>query len=272
MSKRFLSSQHGYSLVEISIVLAVMGLLVGSVSVGKDVIQQAEHYKLTEKFVMPWKQAYDQYYQRTGVMLGDNQVAPTYMVAGAEAYLSYDDGSVAGIPQNYLQTGRRICHGQGYPQGSVGIGDRTLANQDLHWLLDRVGIRMPPGRAEDKEDRYVYEDSNGNPAEMQICFQWNPDRTVSGSGNVMVLRGLTPDMARMLDQFVDGKPDALEGRFRQQNNDNNDREQSRQRPGHEWLANNTYAMGNQVPTAFSLGESQDENRVILLTAHWIMDQ
>ena len=72
---------------------------------------------------------------------------------------------------------------------------------------------MPPGRGEGKEDRYVYTDSNGNPAELQVCFQWNPASQVQGAGNVMVIRGLTPDLARYLDQLVDGKPDAQEGRF-----------------------------------------------------------
>ncbi len=272
MKYRLPTSQQGFSLVEISTVLAVMGLIMGAVSVGKDVIQQAEHHKITQKFLLPWKQVYDQYYQRTGVVVGDNQVAPTYMVAGSEAYLSADDGSIAGIPQNYLQTGRRICHGQGYPRDSVGPGDKQLAMQDLHWLIDRIGLRMPPGRAEGKEDRYVYEDTNGNPVEMQICFQWNPEHTSSGSGNVMVIRGLTPDLARELDQMVDSKPDALEGRFRQQTTYSNDSEPSRQRPGHEWLANNTYSVGSQTPTAFGYGDNQDEDRVALLTAHWIMDQ
>jgi prepilin-type N-terminal cleavage/methylation domain-containing protein len=272
MKNRFFASQRGYSLVEISVVLAVMGLLTGAVSVGKDMIQQAEHNKISQKFVMAWKQVYDQYYQRTGVVLGDNQVAPTYMIAGAEAYLAYGDGSVAGVPQNYLQTGRRICHGQGYEQNSVGIGDKQLATQDLHWVVDRIGLRMPPGRAEGSEDRYVYEDSNGNPVELQVCFQWNTDRTISGSGNVMVLRGLTPDMARTLDALVDGRPDALEGRFRQQNAYSNETQPSSQRPGHEWLGNNTYAIGTQTPTALDTGENQEEDRVMLVTAHWIMDQ
>jgi prepilin-type N-terminal cleavage/methylation domain-containing protein len=272
MKNNFLTRQRGYTLVEISVVLAVIGLLTGAVTVGKDMIQQAEHHKMSEKFVMSWKLVYDQYFQRTGVVLGDNQVAPTYMVAGAEAYLAYGDGSVAGLPQNYIQTGRRICHGQGYMQNTVGAGDRQVANQDLHWLADRIGLRMPTGRAEGSEDRYIYEDTNGNPVELQICFQWNAERTISGAGNVMVLRGLTPDMARMLDAQIDGRPDALEGRFRQQNNYTNDAEPSWKRPGHDWMGNNTYAIGSSLPTVMGVGENRDENRVMLVTAHWIMDQ
>ena len=39
---------------------------------------------------------------------------------------------------------------------------------DLRALMTRAGIRMPPGRAEGLEDRYVYLDTNGNPQEVQV--------------------------------------------------------------------------------------------------------
>ena len=264
--------QSGFTLVEIAVVLAVIGLIVGAISLGKDVMKEAEYNKINTKFLQGWKQGYDLYYTRTGTVLGDSQVAPTYMVNGFEATLSNANGNLAGIPSNYGNTGRRICHGQGYTANSVGAGDPSLAAQGLHDLFDRAGLRMPAGRAEGQEDRYIYQDSNGNQVELQICFQWNPDKTISGSGNVMVIRGLTPDLARKLDAAIDGKADALEGRFRQQNAASNASEASSQQPGHEWIGNNTYAQAGQAPTDRSIGENQDENRVVLVTAHWQMDQ
>ena len=52
------------------------------------------------------------------------------------------------------------------------------------------------------------------------CFQWNvplgngsaANAVGDGMGNVMVITGLTPDLARALDQMIDGKPDEREGR------------------------------------------------------------
>lgn len=268
-------NQHGYTLIEIAVVLAAIGLLVGGLSIAKEVVRQAEFNRIETKFIQPWKAAYDLYYQRTGTVLGDSQIAPTYMVNGYEASFNGSGGSLAGIPANYANTGLRICQGQGYGDESVGAGDPPLATQRLHDLFDRHGIRMPAGRAEGLEDRYVYQDSNGNPAEIQVCFQWNPDRQISGSGNVMVIRGLTPDLARKLDAAIDGKADALEGRFRQQNVSVNTTQRSAQMPGHEWLANNTFTQGGEDSTVLSgrgRGESLDEDRVVLLTAHWQMDQ
>lgn len=276
--------QSGFTLVEMAIVLVIVGLILGAIAIGKDVQRNAEYQKIANKFVMEWKKAYDQYYQRTGVVLGDVQTSPTYMVNGAEATIGGSstgdggnlDGSLAGIPENFANTGLKICHGQGYQPDEVGAGDAGLAQQDLRELMQRAGIRMPPGRGEGREDRYLYQDSNGNPTELQVCFQWNKPGTISGAGNVMVLRGLTPDLARFLDQQIDGKADALEGRFRAQNADSNDNEESRQRPGHEWRANNTLQKGNSL-VGTQAGETdtsrnRDEDRVALLTAHWIMDQ
>lgn len=270
---------RGFTLVEMAIVLVIIGVILGALAVGKDVQRNAEYQKVANKFVFEWKKAYDGYYQRTGTLVGDSQVAPTGMINGNEATIGGApaatgnlNGALAGIPSNYAGTGLRICNGQGYGRNTVGAGDPNRAVQNLRQLMQQVGIRMPPGRGEGKEDRYLYTDSNGNGAELQVCFQWNPPGTTSGAGNVMVLRGVTPDLARYLDQMVDGKPDALEGRFRMQNNANNAGEPSSNQPGIAWTGNNTYANGAAAPAADGVGQNQDENQVMLLTAHWVMDQ
>ncbi|GHU31424.1 prepilin-type N-terminal cleavage/methylation domain-containing protein [Betaproteobacteria bacterium] len=268
-------AEAGFTLIEMALVLVVIGLIIGALTVGKDVVRNAEYQKIANKFVMEWKRGYDEYFQRAGVVLGDNQIAPTYMVNGKEAWIANGNlsGAVAGVPENYGNTGLKICKGQGYPKNSIGAGDANLARQDLRELMQKIGIRMPNGRGEGQEDRYVYNDSNGNSVELQICFQWNPAGTISGAGNVMVLRGLTPDLARYLDQIVDGKADALEGRFRLQDARGNTQESSSQQPGMEWGANNTYGQDEgEKQTSEGVGGNRDEDRVVLLTAQWVMEQ
>ena len=79
--------QQGFTLMELTVVLAVIGLIIGAISIGKDVQRNAEYQKAINKFAYQWKMAYDQYYQRTGSVLGDCQQAPTYMVNGAETQI-----------------------------------------------------------------------------------------------------------------------------------------------------------------------------------------
>jgi prepilin-type N-terminal cleavage/methylation domain-containing protein len=242
--------QRGFTLVEMSIVLVIIGLILGAVSIGRDLQRDAEYAKIKHKFVDQWVQAYNTHYERTGVVIGDNQTAPKLMVNGE------DYGGISGGVDMSGVTHPGICHGSSAPEITP-----VVKNLQLHGFMDKLGIRMPPGRAEGQEDRYVYLDSNGNPQEVQVCFQWNKPTTASGSGNVMVLTGLTPDLARSLDQTIDGKPDAREGLFRQQGVANG----TPGGPGLEWLGDNTDAFAGS-------GGVGDEIQILTVVAHYKMNQ
>ncbi len=262
------SRQIGFTLVELAVVLAVIGLIIGAVAIGKDVQRNAEYTKIKNKFIDQWEQAYNQYYQRTGVVLGDSQTAPQNMVNGAN-YLAA--GTRSGRNMTTAVAPNAICRaaaGQGMTRPR-----EPDANFDLRTLMTRTGIRMPPGRAEGLEDRYVYLDSNGNPQEVQVCFQWNvpladaaaANAVGDGAGNVMVITGLTPDLARALDQMIDGKPDEREGRFRRQGVLNN-AGGAVNGPGQAWNATNRDSIGTADD------RSLDEDQVAIVTAIYRMNQ
>lgn len=263
------ATQGGFTLVELAVVLAVIGLIIGAVAIGKDVQRNAEYTKIKNKFIDQWEQAYNQYYQRTGVVLGDSQTAPQNMVNG-ERYLA--GGTRSGRNMTGVTPPNAICRaarGQGMTRGFTAGTD-----PDLRALMTRAGIRMPPGRAEGLEDRYVYLDTNGNPQEVQVCFQWNvplgngsaANAVGDGMGNVMVITGLTPDLARALDQMIDGKPDEREGRFRRQGVLNNAGGTNPNAPGQEWQASNRDQIGTTNDRAF------DEDQIAIVTAIYRMNQ
>lgn len=250
--------QQGFTLVEISLVLVVIGLILGAVSIGKDIQRNAEYTKIKQKFVDQWASAYNAYYLRAGTVVGDSQTQPRLMVNGS-TYEVVDD-LISGQDMTSATPPKAICQGGAAP----GL---TAADPILHQEMDRHGVRMPPGRAEGFEDRYAYLDTNGNPQELQVCFQWNNPGNPASSGNVMVIAGLTPDLARALDQMIDGKADAREGLFRKYDilNDSNGE------PGVEWAANNSQAYGGGG-SAKDTDQNLDEDQVITVVATYKMNQ
>ena len=261
--------QRGFTLVELAVVLAVIGLIIGAVAIGKDVQRNAEYAKVKNKFIDQWEQAYNQYYQRTGVVVADSQISPRIMVNGGN-YLVPAGERLSGGDMSGVTPPAPVCAHA--PESDATVRDAANAfvvnTNDLRQYMTRVGIRMPPGRAEGQEDLYIYTDTNGSPQEIQVCFQWNPPTTPEGSGNVMVIAGLTPDLARMLDQMIDGKPDAQEGRFRLRGVANGDPN----KPGVEWAGNNTFGRGAAAPTDKGAGQTRDEEQVVTLTAIYKMNQ
>lgn len=274
MRQRFRArSQAGFTLVELAIVLAVIGLIIGAVAIGKDVQRNAEYTKIKNKFIDQWEQAYNQYYQRTGVVLGDSQTQPRLMVNGAKYTVA--SGSISGGDMRAVTSLGAICRDAKPSDAAFGGLASNLpgtTETNLRELFLRVGVRMPPGRAEGFEDRYVYLDSNGNPQEIQVCFLWQPPETRSGSGNVMVITGLTPDLARSIDQMVDGKPDAREGRFRQFGVTHGTAAGQANNPGIEWTVNNTYQMGETSTAALTNGRAFDEDQVFTVAGVLKMNQ
>lgn len=252
-------AQGGFTLVELAVVLVIIGLILGAISIGKDVQRNAEYVKIKQKFVDQWAVAYNAYTQRMGVVPGDSQVQPRLMVNGANYTVTAGE-PVSGGNMTGVTPPSAICHG--LKGQKMDRDTQTGEDFDLHTLMQRAGVRMPAGRAEGLNDRYVYLDSNGNPQEIQVCFEWNPPETPSGAGNVMVLSGLTPDLARTLDQMIDGKPDAREGRFRQEGVDNS----THGVPGVPWSLTNMAEYGGSATS------NLDEDQIDVVVAHYKMNQ
>ena len=264
MQMRSKRHQGGFTLVEMAVVLVIIGVIIGAVMIGRDVQRNAEYTRIKQKYVDQWVVAYNSYHQRFGAPVGDNQAAPRLMVAGKE----YDIDMA-----NNTATKGAICNGSVSTKSDQPVSAASQDGDKLRDFMRGAGISLPPGRGEGFEDRYVYLDTNGNPQEIQVCFQWNPAETASGAGNVMVLSGLTPDLARSLDQMIDGKPDPQSGAFRQVGLNKRSVGSNADAESMEWKGNNTNKSGSAGSANSNVaGGGDDTDQIITLVAHYKMNQ
>ncbi|WP_244114998.1 type II secretion system protein [Burkholderia cepacia] len=260
--------QQGFTLVEMAVVLVIIGLILGAVMIGRDAQRNAEYVKIRQTFVNQWVMAYNTFVQRTGVPVGDDPKLPQLMVNGASFVAN---GQTSGGDMTNVSSPPMICHSSAPKNMPTVPGLSTTADptQDLRTLMLQAGVQLPQGRGQGYEDRYVYLDSNGNPQELQVCFRWNPPGTKAGAGNVMVITGLTPDLARSLAAAINGTAGASAGSFRQENTTigavgvSAGTQVSTNTQAADWSADNTQNQG---------GASGAEGQVGTLVADYKMNQ
>jgi prepilin-type N-terminal cleavage/methylation domain-containing protein len=227
--------QKGFTLIELSITLLVIGLLLGAVAIGRDLQRSAANQRLSTDFVQGWQLAYEAYVNGVGRPPGDSATNPTGQVNGATAPLGTS-----------TSPGAQLC-------------EATMVNAFL-----AAGVRLPEGRTNGLPDRYVYLDSNGNPQEVKVCFQSVPwaepgaalNAFNSRPRNVMVLTGVTFSLVAMLDLQIDGRSDARFGRLRDLSLAN----ATATAIGTIWPLDDRMTFGTTTPNA------RDEDQVAVTTA------
>lgn len=66
-----LGGNRGFTLIEMAIVLIIIGIIIGAVVKGKDLVRSAEQKRLYTTWLREWQVAFNNYYDRTGWILGD---------------------------------------------------------------------------------------------------------------------------------------------------------------------------------------------------------
>ena len=167
----FLLNNSGFTLIEMAIVLIIIGIIIGAVVKGKDLVRSAEQKRLYSKFVNSWVTAYNTYYDRTGWILGDvNDV---------------DNGETAGGRDGHCST-------------------PTEAN--LVSQLQRIGLELPNQGPTGSRVIRTYTDSTGNSGTLTIAFDYR-----AAQGNYVRVAGVPNELGIAWDRIIDGENSGATG-------------------------------------------------------------
>jgi len=190
MPKRLnlLADNKGFTLIEMAIVLIIIGIIIGAVVKGKDLIRSGEQKKIYTKYVNAWRLAYVTFYDRTGKRLGD--FYDTVGTAeGQDAKADTDNGADSAISdteRGYLKTG-------------------DASGTDFRGL-DDVGLTAPTTNTNNSWE-YIYTDSQGTGHNLAIAFKYDS----TGKYNYMWITEIPNALGMALDTMVDGDADGTGG-------------------------------------------------------------
>jgi len=180
-----IKNNKGFTLIEIAIVLIIIGIIIGAVVKGKDLIRGGQQKKIYSKFLNEWRMVYMNFYDRSGRILGDTD----------------NNGEADTNPAN-----------RGNPPTDSGrttlvTGDKTK-NPPSFYGLAQIGLTTPTTNTPEPW-KYRYTDSEGQAHEITIAYDFDS----TGKYNYMLVASIPNELCMALDTMVDGVADGSKGDF-----------------------------------------------------------
>jgi prepilin-type N-terminal cleavage/methylation domain-containing protein len=176
------TQRKGFTLVELSIVLIIIGLIIGGVLKGTDLINSAKTKKMYNTWIKGWQISINSYQDRTGNVLADGGPAAPINNGGSA---NTSDGLFDNINLSNTLTvqGRLVAVGIDVPVTNTG-GSATVSPAGGSYRLegkDRTGLSV-----------------------MTLA-----NRNFSGSNrNVIEINNVPNDIAMAIDTMIDGTANA----------------------------------------------------------------
>ncbi len=176
--KRFsLTNEQGFTLIELAIVLVIIGLILGSVLKGKDLINSAKQKQFYNAFVKTWELSIISYYDRTGYLLGDGEAN-----GGRTGYST--NGNFDNIH-----------------------GSTMFAN--INTALASKGLEVPATNTS-RSHTYSFSGAYSGNSTIALYLYYRPN--YGQTDNSMLLFNVPTDLAYALDKIIDGQVDATAGK------------------------------------------------------------
>ena len=180
--KRRMSPQGGFTLIEMAIVLIIIGIIIGAVVKGKDLVQSAKQKRFYTKFLKQWELSVLNYYDRTGNLLGDGTIN-----GGTNATKDGRFDNISGA--NF--------------GGANGV-DATLR---------KVGLTVPVSNTSNS-GQYTYKGQYSGTQTITLWLYYLYSNTDGRYSNALYLTNIPTDLAIALDTIIDGETDPTTGSFR----------------------------------------------------------
>ncbi len=168
--------EKGFTLIEMAIVLVIIGLILGAVLKGKDLIETAKINKVYVQYVQGWELSVENYLDRTGAVLGD--------------------GSANG--------------GTGQPNGS--FDNVNLSGTAVENRLKAVGLDAPVTNTGNPGTYSI--DGKYSRQTVTAYLYYLPSAVDGQDNNTLYITNMPTDVAIALDTIIDGTANDRKGLFR----------------------------------------------------------
>ena len=176
-----LRNEKGFTLIEMAIVLVIIGLILGAVIKGKDVMNSAKQKKFYTSVIKTWELSVASYYDRTGNLLADGTANGGSVATKNGAFDNISGANFAAVN---------------------GIDARLKA----------VGLEVPVSNTTVSGQNTYTGTYSGTRTITLYLYYLNSS---NGYRNALYFTNMPTDLAIALDTIIDGEADGTKGSFRQ---------------------------------------------------------
>lgn len=178
MRAKILKNDKGFTLIEMAIVLVIIGLILGAVIKGKDILNSAKQKKFYTTFIKSWELTVASYYDRTGNLLGDG-----------------------------------TANGGTATRNALFDYINTSEFTDINARIEAVGLELPTSNL-DNNYQYTYTGVYSGAITMNVNLYPLASATDGTTKNTLYITNMPTDLAIAIDTVVDGQTDTTAGSFR----------------------------------------------------------